>query len=340
MKNTIKKYIQKLPRRKTVHFEGFCANCEHPVNGSYCSNCGQSVKSFHRPFFSVVSESLGDALSIDNRFFHTLLPLIVRPGFITKEFMKGRRARYTPPFRLYLFLTFFAFLLLSHNHRPETEAEKNITFENGDGEQVEVLSFLEEIVSKDSINMDSLQRQAALKKGILNVDIDTKPVSELDSISASTKRATNSDFITQNKAIKNLIEMWRLNPEVMIDMAFKKLSQLLLVVLPVFALFLALFYIRRKRYLLEHLLISLNYHSFIFVIVILSELIILTEIVAIQSFAIYLYLLIPLQLFLTLKFYYQQSWIKTTIKFIMLSFIYNMLLVLGISFALASFVME
>lgn len=340
MKDTIKRYIQKLPRRKVVHFEGFCANCEHPVSGSYCSNCGQSVKSFYRPFFSVVSESLGDALSIDNRFFHTLLPLIVRPGFITKEFMKGRRARYTPPFRLYLFLTFFAFLLLSHNHRPETESEKNITIENGDGEQVEILSFLDEIVSKDSIDIDSLQRQAELTEGLLSVDINTKPISESDSISTSAKKATNSDLITQNKAIKNLIEMWRLNPDMMIDLAFKKLSQLLLVVLPVFALFLALFYIRRKRYLLEHLLISLNYHSFIFVIVILSELIILTQIEAIQSFAFYLYMLIPIQLFLTLKFYYQQSWMKTIVKFVLLSFIYNILLILGISFALASFVIE
>ncbi len=340
MKETIKKYIQKLPKRKTVHFEGFCANCEYPVDGSFCSNCGQSVKSFHRPFFTVVSESLGDALSIDNRFFHTLLPLIVHPGFITKEFMKGRRARYTPPFRLYLFLTFFAFLLLSHNHKPETESEKNITFKNGEGEQVEVLSFLEDAISIDSIDVDSLEKTTRIKGNLFNVDIDTNPITETDSVASVTKKANNSELLTQNKAIKNLIEMWRLNPEMMIDMAFKKLSQLLLVVLPVFALFLALFYIRRKRYLLEHLLISLNYHSFIFVIVILSELIILTEIVAIQSFAIYLYLLIPIQLFLTLKFYYQQSWIKTTIKFMMLSFIYNLLLILGISIALASFVME
>lgn len=340
MKQIIKKYLEKLPKRKSTHFEGLCPNCEHPVNGSYCSNCGQSVKDFHRPFFSVVSESLGDALSLDNRLFHTLLPLIVRPGFIIKEFMKGRRIRYTPPFRLYLFLTFFAFLLLSHNHRPETESQKNITFQNGDGEQVEVLSFLEEAILQDSIEVDSLDKKARLKGNFFNVDFDTKPVVEMDSIPTSTEKADNSDLLTQNKAIKNLIEMWHLNPDLLIDLALKKLSQLLLVVLPVFALFLALFYIRRKRYLLEHLLISLNFHSYIFVIVILSELILLIQIEAIRQFAFYLYLLIPIQLFLTLKLYYQQSWIKTFVKFLLLSFIYNILLILGISFALASFVAE
>ncbi len=330
MKKTIKKYIQKLPRRKVAHFEGFCANCEHPVNGSYCSNCGQSVKDFHRPFFSVVSESLGDALSLDNRLFHTLLPLIARPGFITKEFMKGRRARYTPPFRLYLFLTFFAFLLLSYNHKPETESENKIAIDTSEEEQLDVVSFLEELISKDSINANDIEIGDTLKKGLFNFDIDINPQDE-DEI---------SDSLAEKKAIRGFIEMWRLNPNLIIDMAFKKLSQLLLVILPVFALFLALFYIRKKHYLLEHLLISLNFHSFIFVIVIVIELLIITQIEAIQSFALYLYLLIPLQLFLTLKLYYQQSWIKTTIKFLFLSFIYNILLILGVFLALLSFVVE
>ncbi|PKQ62468.1 hypothetical protein BZG02_12120 [Labilibaculum filiforme] len=340
MKEIIQKIIQKLPKKKGDHFEGLCANCEHPVSGSYCSNCGQSVKSFQRPFFTVVSESLGDALSLDNRFLHTLWPLIVRPGFITKEFMKGRRARYTPPFRLYLFLTFFAFLLLSHNHKPETASEKNITIENEDGKSVEILSYLEEAISQDSVELDSLEGHTSLSGNFFNVDFDTEPINELDSVSTSTKKAGNDDLLHPNKAIKNLIEMWRLNPEMIINLAFKKLSQLLLVVLPVFALFLSLFYIRRKRYLLEHLLISLNFHSFIFVMVILSELIILTKIEALQSLAFYLYMLIPIQLFLTLKFYYQQSWWKTIVKFILLSWIYNLLLILGVSIALASFVME
>lgn len=134
--------------------------------------------------------------------------------------------------------------------------------------------------------------------------------------------------------------MWRLNPTLMMDHVFKKLSQTLLIVFPVFSLFLALFYIRRKHYLLEHLLISLNFHSFVFVIVIISELLIMTGLEFVQPFAFYLYLLIPLQLVLTLKFYYQQSWIKTIVKFCMLSFIYNIILVMGILYSLISLVVE
>lgn len=378
MKKTIKKYIQKFPKRKVIQFEGFCANCEHPVNGHYCSNCGQSVIDFHRPFFSVLSESLGDALSLDNKFLHTIVPLFIRPGYLTKEFMRGKRAKYTPPFRLYLFLTFFAFLLLSHNHKPETDSEKNLTFKNDKGKEVQFLSYFdkildEDLIEDDSLGMDSLTKDVDKKNKIItfnyfdkisdrdlnggdrlgvdsltedldqenkiaifNTDIDS--VSEVDTIPSPINVMSGGENI--NKELKNLINMWRLNPTLMIDNAFKKLSQTLLVILPVFALFLALFYIRRKHYLLEHLLISLNFHSFVFVIVIVSELLIMTKLIFLQQLAFYLYLLIPIQLFLAMKFYYQQSWLKTLVKFFMLSLIYNILLVAGILYSLISLIIE
>lgn len=332
----IKKYIKKLPIRKKFHFTGLCSNCDHPVDGKFCTNCGQSAKDFHRPFFSVVSESLGDALSLDNKFFHTLVPLFVRPGYLTKEFMRGRRARYTPPFRLYLFLTFFAFLLVSHNHKPETESQKNLSFKNSDGKEVNIMSLIDEIPENNIAD--------TLKTDSLNKKIDTTKTNQSKSVKNNRNYPTDLTIgyqkIQGNESIKNLVNMWRLNPALVLDNAFKKLSQTLLLILPLFALFLALFYIRRKHYLLEHLLISLNFHSFIFVIVIVSELLIMTEVKAIYPFAFYLYLLIPIQLFLALKFYYRQSWFKTFIKFLMLSFFYNILLGSGILYSLVSLVVE
>jgi len=338
----IKKYIKKLPVRKKFHFTGFCSNCEHPVDGKYCTNCGQSAKDFRRPFFSVVSESLGDALSLDSKFFHTLVPLFLRPGYLTKEFMRGRRARYTLPFRLYLFLTFFAFLLLTHNHKPETDSEKNLTFQNSDGKDVEVLSLFEDMIDEDKLNADSLVGNSDFKNGFIHINTGSESKLKSDTISPpiDVDIGKGNELISQNKTIKKILDMWRLNPTLMMDNAFKKLSLTLLFILPLFALFLALFYIRRKHYLLEHLLISLNFHSFIFVVVIVSELLILTGIKAIHPFAFYLYLLIPLQLFLALKFYYKQSWFKTFIKFIMLSFIYNILLISGILSSLIMLVAE
>lgn len=334
MNQKITKFLQKIPRRTPKKFEGLCPNCEHPVDGKFCSNCGQSIKDFRQPFFSVLTDSLGDALSFDNRLLHTMIPLFVKPGFLTKEFMRGRRARYTPPFRLYLFLTFFAFLLLSHNHKPETDSQRNLSFQTDEGENIDVLSFFEEYADKDSLEMDSIKELNLNENG----NSLRKSASFGTTLPGKNKSFKVSGLNIGNEKFKKLIDMWKLDPLLMMDTAFKKLSQTLLLILPLFALLLALLYIRRKHYLLEHLLISLNFHSFVFVIVIVSELLIMLNVTTITNFAYYLYLLIPFQLFLAMKFYYGQSWIKTIFKFLILSFFYNILLFAGLLYSLVSLV--
>ncbi|WP_321300248.1 DUF3667 domain-containing protein [Marinifilum fragile] len=336
MKQRIKKYIRKLPKRRVQHFEGFCPNCEFPVNGKFCSNCGQSTKSFQRPFWTVVSESVGDALSVDNRLIHTLVPLFLKPGYLTREFIRGRRARYTPPFRLYLFLTFFAFLLLAYNHKPESAAAKELAIETDDGKKLDMVSFLEEMIKEEKHDVDSMKVDSLAKvdekSGIVTINVGKKNVAK-DSLKGAEK---NVNSLIEDSKVKKLIEMWKLNPSLMMDNAFKKLSQTLLVILPLFALSLTLLYIRRKHYMLEHLLISLNFHAYIFVLVIISELLLMLNVEFLNSLAIYLYLLIPIQLFLTMKFYYKQSWVKTFFKFVFVSFIYNILFFTGIIISLIS----
>jgi hypothetical protein len=360
MKQRIQKYLRKLPKRRTKHFEGFCPNCEHPVNGNFCSNCGQSTKSFQRPFLTVVSESVGDALSMDNRLIHTLIPLFAKPGFLTREFMNGRRARYTPPFRLYLFLTFFAFMLLTYNHKPDIPGNNTVAGDSTKNEKLDMISFLDDLVKDeeynrtDSIKSDS-SKKFEIKNGILTYNLSDKEAEKVNGIVAQNDLITyKNDSIVTKKAkkdwqeideqifgsddVKKLIKMWKLNPALMMDAAFKKLSQTLLLILPLFALFLAFMYIRRKHYMLEHLLISLNFHSFIFVIVILSELLLMLNYIWLEPYAFYLYLLIPINLFLVMKFYYKQSWVKTFFKWIIVSFVYNILLFTGLILGLVSMV--
>ncbi len=52
-------------------------------------------------------------LSLDTRLFRTLWPLLRRPGFLTVEFLDGRRARYVHPFKLYFALSVLLFIALS-----------------------------------------------------------------------------------------------------------------------------------------------------------------------------------------------------------------------------------
>jgi hypothetical protein len=104
--------------------------------------------------------------------------------------------------------------------------------------------------------------------------------------------------------------------------------------LPVFALLMKLLYLRRHRYFLEHLIYCLHTHSFLLhslmILALLntlaskiSHLTWIVEAIHISSFALVLYML--LYLFLSQKHYYQQAWIKTFCKFVILNCVYSVL---------------
>ncbi|MBJ2174885.1 DUF3667 domain-containing protein [Aureibaculum sp. A20] len=92
-----------------------CLNCKQPLSDSdnFCSNCGQvndlqplSVKQFFSEFFS-------GFFSFDSRFFRTFIPLVFKPGKVSKSYIEGKRMQYANPFRLYLNVTIVFFLLQS-----------------------------------------------------------------------------------------------------------------------------------------------------------------------------------------------------------------------------------
>lgn len=89
-----------------------CRNCGAEVNRRYCGNCGQLAQNFHRPIWGLVSEVLGDFLSLDGRVMRTLPALMLKPGRVTRDYIDGKRQRFVPPFRLYLLSSFLYFLLL------------------------------------------------------------------------------------------------------------------------------------------------------------------------------------------------------------------------------------
>ena len=55
-------------------------------------------------------EATEDLTHADSRLWRTIAALLFKPGFLTREFLDGRRARYLPPVRLYLVLSVLFFL--------------------------------------------------------------------------------------------------------------------------------------------------------------------------------------------------------------------------------------
>ncbi|WP_306580693.1 DUF3667 domain-containing protein [Dokdonella sp.] len=89
-----------------------CGDCGTVLQGPWCHACGQPVQGMVRHLASVMSD-VGDTLfNVDSRIFRSLLPLYLRPGFLTNEYLAGRRTRYVTPFRLFFFLCVVAFFAI------------------------------------------------------------------------------------------------------------------------------------------------------------------------------------------------------------------------------------
>ncbi len=86
-----------------------CRNCGAPVDGAYCSTCGQETKLRLPTLREFLREAAGRYVALDGRFWRTVFALLVRPGFLTREYLAGRRRRYIRPARLYLFATLIFF---------------------------------------------------------------------------------------------------------------------------------------------------------------------------------------------------------------------------------------
>lgn len=82
-----------------------CLNCGKKLLGPYCSECGQPSVDLRRPLRELADNFFEDVLNLDTRLLRAIGPLLLRPGFLTREYLAGRRARYSPPLRLFLIAT-------------------------------------------------------------------------------------------------------------------------------------------------------------------------------------------------------------------------------------------
>ncbi len=89
-----------------------CPNCGNDVAGSYCSVCGQSRHDHSRSLLEVFHELIEHHLFVNGKTARTLIDLCLNPGELTRAYIEGRRVRYLPPIRLYLFASLAFFLTL------------------------------------------------------------------------------------------------------------------------------------------------------------------------------------------------------------------------------------
>jgi hypothetical protein len=113
--------VSHLPERA----EKVCLNCNASLEGRFCHICGQENIEPREGFWNMLTHFVFDLFHFDGKFFSTLNYLLFKPGFLSQEHLKGRRASYLHPIRMYIFTSAFFFLIF-FNFFQDTQGIINI----------------------------------------------------------------------------------------------------------------------------------------------------------------------------------------------------------------------
>lgn len=99
------------PVLRKGHFdERNCLNCETPLHGPHCHNCGQKAH-LHRTIRAFMHDLLHGALHFEGKMWSTLPKLALKPGELTRRYVDGERAKFVSPMALFLFSVFLMFAI-------------------------------------------------------------------------------------------------------------------------------------------------------------------------------------------------------------------------------------
>ncbi len=91
-----------------------CLNCQAALapGARFCSQCGQDTANHPPSLMEFTHEFVSHYIAVEGKLWKSLWGLMARPGFLTREYLAGRKQRYVLPLRLLLTLGLLFFLAL------------------------------------------------------------------------------------------------------------------------------------------------------------------------------------------------------------------------------------
>lgn len=307
-----------------------CPNCGESLRGQWCYRCGQNQRSFHRFFFVLLGDLLEDVFAWNSRTAQTFHALLFRPGYLAREFFAGRRARYLPPVRVYLITSFVFFFLLSiQNNLDLLKVEVGNTGETvvlqpepatDAGAPADTPATAANTPDANTATEDS-QKDRRWTDELQEANVDL----HLPWVTPEQEAQIEARVDSQ---LRKLGETGAEDPGVIIDAVLDVVPPAIFLLLPVFALLLKIFYFSFGFYYIEHLLLAVNNHSFVFSMLAIETLLEMLpdSIWGIDALTSAIFIWIPVYMFLSLRNVYGQGWFATLVNFSLLGVFYFVLL--------------
>ncbi|CAM4032096.1 DUF3667 domain-containing protein [Flavobacterium sinopsychrotolerans] len=272
--------------KEPLRSERNCLNCSHLVEQRYRPNCGQENAKVRKTFYHLFVHFFEDFTHYESKFWRTIIYLIFKPAALTKAYVLGKRLSFLPPVRLYIFLSFITFFLISlfpdENSKEIVKADK-------------IKTKTENVPSLDSLHIDEKSVDGLTKVGLISqknndtikkilqdtkdinpkeiTDFGYKNTNELDSIQI---HGTEKVKVSQTKYwfLKKWLAVKEENTNEEIIEKFSQsfannLPKVLFLYMPVFALILWLFHDKKKWYYYDHGIFTLHFFSFLLLLILL-----------------------------------------------------------------------
>jgi hypothetical protein len=320
-----------------------CLNCGAHLRGQYCWQCGQRARNRLISLWELIREAFGDLFELDSRLWKTIVPLLAKPGLLTHDYLQGRRARYMPPFRMYLVLSLLFFLVAFFNPResfsifydPQTLAEAEEEERRHAQEEAEaVRDELESqgiIVAGDELPEELRNEIQEDRDNGFNIRIDEDGTADAE-CNVDEFEIDGPEWLKRRltpERISQICEQVRKdNGRQFVANLVDNIPIALIVLLPIIAFVLKALYPLSRRYYVEHLLFFVHFHAFFFLILIL-------QIVLVRSYSILpvpdavgilvviaASFYVPVYLFMAMRRVYGQGRAITALKYIVLTISY------------------
>ncbi len=156
-----------------------CLNCDATLDGiyNYCPKCGQENTDNNVSFKMLTADFFNTYLAVDSKFAKTVKPFFINPGYLTNQYMDGKRNSYAHPIRLYLIISIFYFFILN------MAAKTLIANEEGDDTVInlERSVAIEGLTERENDKINNLLSEATIEK-ITGDSIDVISINEIEQL--------------------------------------------------------------------------------------------------------------------------------------------------------------
>ncbi|MGJ8593739.1 MAG: DUF3667 domain-containing protein [Aquaticitalea sp.] len=334
-----------------------CKNCNQFFEAQYpyCPYCGQQAED-KLTIGVLFANTISNYFTFDARFFKSFIPLMIKPGYLPKKFVQGKRLLFIHPAQLYLFISvvfFFLFSFISREQAQSIDSALKTDIENSKAIKDSVHQRIEDSLAmerfmkplrnnqkKYGINDEDLRvLDSVVDSGnsnninIFNVHFKEVEIDSMVEAGASDQAIykkmgmKSSDGFWKKRIYRQVLKFIKSKSGGSVLQAFyDSIPIAMFILLPIFALLLKLFYMDKGRFA-HHLVFSFYFFSFLFtVFAVLVGASLMWENLS-WWYIILIMLSTYFYFFLAVRHFYEQGYILSFIKSSVITFLFLSLVI-------------